>query len=340
MTSRFSRITLYTPHPIDRQQIPLPASIDEQVLASDWPMLVWENLRLGPASRDDVLFCPSFSRPLLARGRSVVATHDAVYHVRPDMFPLSVRLFYRRLYDWSDRHATLIITDAEAVKRDIVHFCGVPAGKIRVTYLAPAECFGLVKDRAELDRVRRQYVGSNTPFFLFVGKMSGRRSLPHLLDAFAQFKRRTGSGHRLLLVGLNPNQLDVRGLTRERNIEADVKSSGYVDDEELNRLYNAALSFVMPSVYETSSLPVMEAQATGLPVICIENPGMTEITGNAALRIPRLESSLLCDAMVRLAEDASLRGELSAQGLRNAARFSWRRCSADTLAVLEEAALQ
>jgi glycosyltransferase involved in cell wall biosynthesis len=82
----------------------------------------------------------------------------------------------------------------------------------------------------------------------------------------------------------------------------------------------------------------MEAQATGLPVICIENPGMREILGDAAVAIPRLEAPLLCDAMMRVAGDAALRARLSEQGLQSAARFSWQRCAAETLAVLEDAA--
>jgi glycosyltransferase involved in cell wall biosynthesis len=338
-TSRFTEITIYTPRPLDRRAIPLPSNIRERVLASDWPMLLWENVRLAAASRDEVVFCPSFSRPLLLRGRSVVATHDAVYHVRPDLFPASVRLFYRRLYDWSDRHAALVITDGEAVKREIVRYCGVPAGNVRVTYLAPADCFAPLADRHAATAAAVKYVGADVPFFLFVGKMSGRRSLPPLFEAFALFKQRTGLPHRLLLVGLNPHNLDLGDVARRLGIADDVRYSGYVDDGDLNRLYNAAQAFVMPSVYETTSLPVMEAQSTGAPVICIDSEGMREITGNAALMFPRLEPALLSDAMARLAGDPALRERLRTAALASASRFTWKRCAAATMAVLEEAAL-
>ncbi len=338
-SGRFTAITLYTPRPIDRTLMPLPGNIEERILRSDWPMLLWETVRLAAASRDDVVFCPSFSRPLLLRGRAVVATHDAVYHVHPELFPASVRVFYRRLYDWSDRHAALVITDGEAVKRDIVQYCGVPAAKVRVTYLAPADCFAPLAHRGQAEAARLKYVGADVPFFLFVGKMSGRRSLPPLLEAFAQFRQRTGLPHRLLLVGLNPHHLDLGGLTSRLGIHEAVRYTGYVDDEVLNRLYNAAQGFVMPSVYETTSLPVMEAQATGAPVICIDSAGMREITGGAALLIARLDPALLGDAMARLADDPVLRDRLRADGLASASRFSWARCAAETMAVLEEAAL-
>ena len=287
-----------------------------------------------------MLFCPSFSRPILARGRTVVATHDVIYHVRPELFPASVRHFYTRLYDWSDRHAALVITDGEAVKRDIVRHCGIDAGKVRVTYLAPAACFVPLADRREAEAAREKFVGAAVPFFLFVGKMSGRRSLPPLLEGFAEFKRRTRLPHRLLLVGLNPHQLDLATLTSRLGIDETVRYSGYVDDDDLNRLYNAAEAFVMPSVYETTSLPVMEAQATGAPVICIDSEGMREITQAAAIMLERLDAGLIAGALERVAGDAELRAALRRDGLRSAARFSWARCAAETMAVLEEAALR
>lgn len=339
-TSRFDEITIYTPRPLDRRLVVLPPNIRERVLGPPWPMLVWENLRLGPVATDDVLLCPSFSRPLVARGRTVVATHDVIYHVRPELFPASVRLFYRRLYDWSDRHAALVITDGEAVKREIVEHCGIPGERVRVTYLAPADCFVPLADRRQAEPARLTFVGADVPFFLFVGKMSGRRSLPPLVEAFAQFKRRTGLPHRLLLVGLNPRQLDLGALTSRLGIEDAVRYTGYIGDEDLNRLYNAATAFVMPSVYETTSLPVMEAQATGAPVICIDSEGMREITQGAAIMIARLDAALLADAMVRLANEPSLAERLRREGLQSAARFSWARCAAETMAVLEEAVLR
>ena len=77
---------------------------------------------------------------------------------------------------------------------------------------------------------------------------------------------------------------------------------------------------------------------TGLPVICIDTPGMVEITGGAALRVPRLEPELLAEAMATLARDADMRADLSRRGRQNAARFSWQKCAAETVAVLEEAA--
>lgn len=334
---RFAEVTIYTARPLDRAEVPLPDNVREVVLRSDRPMLVWENLLLGPAATDDVLFCPSYSRPLRARGRTVVATADAVSVLHPELFPPAVRVFYNPLYGWSARHATRVVAATEASRQDIGRGWGVPLEKIRAVPLAPAEVFRPIDDRATVAQARARHVGADAPFFLFVGKLSGRRSLPPLLEAFAQLKR-AGSPHKLLLVGLNPRQVDLARLTSGLGVQEDVKHAGYVTDAELAALYNAAEAFVMPSVYETVSLPVMEAQASGTPVICIDTPGMREVTGAAALLVPRLEKQPLAEAMATLAGDPERRRRLAADGLVNARRYSWRRCAAETLEILHEAA--
>lgn len=331
-------VTIYTPEPVNREALGVPDSMRQAVLHPAWRMLLWENLRLGPFVGDDVLFCPSFSRPLFTRARTVVATHDMVYRVRPELFPTSVR-FYSRLYEWSDRHATLVITDAEAVKEEIVHYCGVSPDKVRVTYLAPAPVFcRLESPSSATAAVRRQWLGADVPFFLFVGKVTGRRSLPMVLEAFAELKRRGASEHRLMLAGVGTDARSLIEVIRRLGIESSVRYAGYVPDEDLNALYNSATALLSAAVYETSSLPVMEAQAAGLPVICFRNPGMSEITGGAAEMYDRAEPSIVADAMCRVAGDASYRAELSTRGLASARRFSWERCARETMDILVEAA--
>ncbi len=333
----FANITFYSPAEVNRAEVPLPANVDSTVLRSAWPMLVWENIRLAWRAQEDVLFCPSYTRPLLTRCRTVVVTHDAVQQIHPELFPVSVRLFYNRLYGWSARHARLVITDSNAGREDIVRYWRVPREKIRVIYLAPAEFLHRITDPSDL-RAARDITGTDAPFFLFVGKISGRRNLPCLLEAFAQFQAAAKTPHALVLAGLNPRGLNLDEIATRRGIADSLKYCEYLGDEQINLLYNAAEALVMPSVYETVSLPVMEAQAVGTPVICIDTGGMREITGGAALYVEKLEPELLARAMLQLANDDSLKVTLSAGGLASASRFSWERCSRETMAVLAEAA--
>ena len=140
------------------------------------------------------------------------------------------------------------------------------------------------------------------------------------------------------MVGLNIHSIDVAGLIEKLGIKDEVTNPGYVSDEELNLIYNAAEAFISPSVYETICLPVMEAQAAGVPVVCIDTPGMREATGDSAMLIPQLEVDEVVEAMSKMAADLALRRGLSERGLIYSKRFSWQKCAADVLSVLAEAA--
>ncbi len=333
---RFDRVTVYSPRPVDRRQVPFPESIREQVMGPAARMLLWENLRLGPAAADDVLFCPSYSRPVAVRARTVVAMHDATSKMYPELYGPRQRL-YNRLYGWSAARATLVLTSTEAARADVARWWEVPASKIRVVPLAAADHFRVLSDREAVRRATERLLGWSEPYFLFVGKTAGRRRVPMLLEAFAAFRPRQSVPHKLVLTGPRPT-FEFEEMLRQLGIEGEVKHSGVVSDEDLNALYNGAEAVVCPSVYETVSLPIMEAQAAGVPVVCVETPGSREITGGAALFMPRLDVPHLVDALTRAASPGSVRADLSAAGLQNARQFSWRRTAVETLDVLAEAA--
>ncbi len=335
---RFEEVTLYTPRALDRKRIGLPDHFRERVLPSDAPMLVWENTRLAAIADDDVVFHPSYSRPLISRGRTVVVTYDATSQLYPELFPVSVRLFYNRLYGWSARRATAVITMTETARNEIADCWDVDRDKIEVIRLAPAEVFHPLEDRPRATEFAAGMVGEEAPFFLFVGKLSGRRNIPVLMEGFAGFKRRTGASHRLVMVGPATGEAWIGELAERHGVSGDVVRGRYVTDDELNLLYNAATALIMPSTYETISFPVMEAQATGTPVVCVDTPGARENAGGAALFVSRMAAPELAEALARLASDESLRADLAARGLAHSRTFSWPRSATETLDVLARAA--
>ncbi len=334
---QFDEINFYTPKPIDRNEIPLPENFKVRVLQSDKPMLVWENTSMALAADDDVVFCPSYTRPIFARGKTVVVTHDATSKMYPELFSLSSRYFYNPFYGWCARNATEVITSTEAARQDIARVWKVPLEKIHVTRLAIADSFKPLQNDARVAEMRERQTGG-APFFFFVGKLSGRRNVPRLLESFAKFKQDTSFPHKMIIVGPDTASLNITLIGEELGISEHLIRLKYASDEDLNLLYNAAEAFVMPSTYETLSFPVMEAQAVGKPVICVETPGALENTGGAAFFISKLEVSEMAKAMSQIAGDAALRHELSEKSLANAQTFSWQKCSAETLAVLTKAA--
>jgi len=202
---------------------------------------------------------------------------------------------------------------------------------------AADESFGPLPLSTDRNALRLRLTGFDEPYFLFAGKISGRRNLPRLLDALAEFRRSSSHPHRLVMVGPPQATRELELMAENLGIRQHVVTRGFASDVELNQLYNCADAFVMPSTYETVSFPIMEAQAAGTPVICVDTPGSREMTGGEAVLIPRLDVRDLVAAMASIASDSAFRASIAERGMANCRRFSWARCAAETLDICAEA---
>jgi glycosyltransferase involved in cell wall biosynthesis len=301
-------------------------------------MLVWETAVLGPRVRDEVLWCPGFTRPLYARSTVVVSTHDLGPWLYPDLYGVRGRLFDRYWHKWSARHAALVITDNENTKEDIVTHYRVSRDRIRVIPLAPTAAFRRAADPVQARATRMSLFGLDAPFFLNVGTQSMRRNVPRIVAGFARFKRETRHPHRLVLVGKGNPDTDIGALSRSLGVGTDVTHFEFVDDARLNEIYNAADAFVMAATYDATSLTVLEAQVTGTPVLIPNVPGLRAVSGDHALVYGDPAEETIAAALTRVVEDADLRALLTAAGLRHAQALSWEKTARSILEVLVEAA--
>lgn len=338
----FDDIRFYSHLPLDRNDIPLPEAIRHERIGPAMRMLFWENLRLGPAVEDDVLFCPSFSRPRVTRAKTVVTVYEATLALYPQYFPRNHFFarpeIYIPIYRWSAQNATLVLTTTEAAKNDIMKAFGVPAERIRNAPLAPAPEFVPIRDQAALRSIREKYFGADVPYFLFVGKLTPRRNVPMLMEAFAKIKQKHKLPHKLLVAGMNTTGFDLAGHAKSLGIVEHFVHTGYVPNEDLLLLYNASDCFVLPYSYEALSLTTMEAQAVGVPVITTDVPGLRETTGGHAVLIREAAVEPLAEAMLRIAEDRQLHRELAETGPEFMKQFTWERTARATLDTLWEAA--
>jgi glycosyltransferase involved in cell wall biosynthesis len=336
----FDATTFYTGHRADRGELRVPDNIALRMLLSDRPMLVWENTRFARAAGEDVAFHPSFSIPFWRRGKTVVTTHEIIAVLHPDHFPANQR-YYNQLYRWSALNATRVITDSEIARDDIVREWGVAPEKIRAVRLAPDDVFGPRDGDPAVHDAHVRYVGDETPFFLSVGKLGGRRNVPLLLEAYAEYVRRCGDGrtpNRLVLIGKDTQGIGIPERTRELGLTEHLVHHTFISDEDLILLYNAAQVYVTPAVYEPVSLPVPEAQKSGTPILAFDNEGLRELTGDSAVLVPRIDARSMAEGMERIAGDEALRARLSEEGMRRVAPFTWERTAEEHLEVLAEAA--
>ena len=206
--------------------------------------------------------------------------------------------------------------------------------KVVVTYLAAALEFQLVA-QPEANRIRELY--DLDQYIFTVGALEPRKNLIRLLQAFARLRAEGYSG---LLVHAGPNGWqyeDVMVEVRRLELNSSVRFLGRVPMQDLIGLYNAALLFVYPSLYEGFGLPVLEAMACGCPVVTSNVSSLPEVAGDAAILVDPYDVQQLAVAMQEVWTNPNCAHELTQRGRTQAQRFSWERCAQETLAVYRQA---
>jgi glycosyltransferase involved in cell wall biosynthesis len=230
-----------------------------------------------------------------------------------------------------------VLTLSEFSRQDIVRRYGVPPEKVVVAPCAADPMFRPLHDEARLADVRARY-GTGERFILCVGNLQPRKNLGTLIDAYVRLRRANATRHKLVLIGRTAWLYDdIFAVARASGYAGELVFTGYVPDEDLVALDNAADLVVYPSIFEGFGLPPLEAMACGTPVVTAQGSSFPEVVGDAALTVDPLDAEALATAIATLLSDAGLRARFSARGLERAATFSWE-ASARAIAAVYAAA--
>jgi glycosyltransferase involved in cell wall biosynthesis len=237
---------------------------------------------------------------------AVLTVQDLSFERDPQLMGRLDRATFRAVVPRSVRRAVRVLAISERTKHDLVELYGVEESKVVVTPLGVDPSF------RPAERGRGTYV-------LFVGAIQQRK------DPLAAAAAAAAAG--LPLVAVGPEK-DARLAGELRRAGVDVR--GYVPKDELVRLYRGAAALVLPSRYEGFGLPVVEAMASGTPVVATPDEALREVAGDAAVFA---EPHALADGLRRAIEE---RERLVPAGLERARLFSWDETARRTLAVYRE----
>ncbi len=176
------------------------------------------------------------------------------------------------------------------------------------------------------------------PSYLLSARLSPRKNLLRLLDALVLLHEREWD-IPLVVAG----KAGWKSGSIERKMELLVQRHlvhriGYVDDRDLPGLYQAATLFAYPSLYEGFGLPVLEAMASGVPVVSSNTSSLPEVAGDAAILINPMETDEIADAIQRILTDDDVRLSMRERGQQRAKAFSWTHTAEETLAVYHRTA--
>jgi glycosyltransferase involved in cell wall biosynthesis len=233
------------------------------------------------------------------------------------------------------RRAARVIAVSDATRTELLARYRLPSGRVAVIPEAASAAFA-PPAAAALATVRARY-GLARPYVLFVGFLEPKKNLRTLLEAVARLRRRGAwGGIELLIVGAPGWGADPAPHLDALGLQDTVRFLGPVPDADLPALYGGALAFAFPSLWEGFGLPVLEAMASGAPVVASNRGALPEVTAGAAL-LAEPAPAPFAEALGTLLGDAALRERLRVAGLARAAEFSWERTARETLAVYRAA---
>lgn len=291
------------------------------------------------ALRAEALHVPGFDAPGWKPCPVILTVHDLIGRLFPQNLPPVSRFYWSRWLPFSVRFADHIIADSEHTRQDIVRLLKFDPSRITVIPLAAGAQYQPIGLADTLQGFRHKYHLPDR-FILFVSTLEPRKGIDTLLEAYAALVQITPTVPLVITGkrGWYTEQLFAQ--VKQLRLETRVIFTDYVPDEDMPALYNCADVLAFPSRYEGFGLTVLEAMACGTPVICSNTSSLPEVAGDAALLVPPDDASALMRALQRVLHDASLHKWMKAQGLQQAARFSWARTAQETLAVYERTATQ
>jgi glycosyltransferase involved in cell wall biosynthesis len=256
----------------------------------------------------------------------VITVHDLI----PFIKPRSIADFLVRNKMLSVANADYIICVSESTKRDLLRFMHVDPKKVRVIYHGVDH--ELFKPRDKLEARRRLGWPLDRPIILNVGSEEPRKNIPVLLKSF---KRLLNSVPDALLVRVGERTVHMEKLIRNLHLSNRVLYRRASPDE-VALYYNAADLLVHTAYYEGFGNPLLEAMASGLPVIAGNRTSIPEVVGDAGILIDPFDIEGFADWMREVLTDEDLRDRLSEEGYKRSLKFSWEKCAKETLEVYRE----
>jgi glycosyltransferase involved in cell wall biosynthesis len=262
--------------------------------------------------------------PLKTRTKTLNVIHDLNFEQHPEHLPLSLRRFYCKYFPKFAQKASRIATVSEFSKKDIINKYKIDDAKIDVVYNGSNENFKPISEE-EITKIQSQY-SQGKPFFLFVGTLHPRKNLINLFKAFDNFKSKSNSDFKLIIVGKKMWWTkEIKTAYSQLKFIDDIVFTGRVNENELYKITASAYALTYVPIFEGFGIPLVEAMSCGVPIITSNVTSMPEVVEEAGILVDPFSIDDIAEAMLKIASDKNLRNELAQKSKVQAKKFSWEK---------------
>lgn len=268
----------------------------------------------------------------------VLTIHDLIPLIYPKYYPSGIKGGIKFLINkfLIKKYVDRIITISETSKKDICRFLNVDPKIVGVVYIAPKKIITKLERGKWIEEIKSKY---NLPdkFVLFDHGVNYNKNIPTLVKACRVSKI------PLAIVGKeteNIGKLDLNHpeLSHLKDVDfSDVLKLGYVNDEDLNKLFNLAYIYVQPSYYEGFGMPPLEAMTVGCPIIASRTQALVEVCGDACLYFDPKNIDELVEKINMFKNSSSLRNNYIKRGFEQVKKYSWEKTAEETLEIYAKA---
>jgi len=299
-----------------------------------WHLNVLKDLKI---EQPNLFFAPtSYIIPALAPRwlKVIITVHDLVAFLFPTSHNAKAVIIERLTLRRAVKKASHIFVVSENTQKDLLKRFKYPQSRIHLVPCAPADFFKEPAKTEDLLKFRQQYQLPEK-FILAVGTLEPRKNFGTLIKSFVLIKNKLPDS-KLVIVGKKGWKYQhIEERLKEFNLQDDVIFPGYLDAEDLKKMYTLATVFVFPSLYEGFGIPPLEAMACGCPVVSSNVASLPEVVGDAGILIDPKNARKIADSVVSLVENDQIRNMLIERGKRRAEKFSWQQSAEAALAVFD-----
>jgi glycosyltransferase involved in cell wall biosynthesis len=267
-----------------------------------------------------------------------LSIHDLIPILYPEFFKSHEDTPAKRAINGLDAESWALCV-SQRTKDDLCNYSkSINPSRVFVTHLAASELFYQCTNSLQIKLVRKKYQIPDVPYILSLSTLEPRKNIEHTIRCFSALVHQEKiQDLHLVLVGTKGWDYDsiFSEVTKNPTLKERVIVTGYIADEDLAALYSGAMTFVYPSFYEGFGLPPLEAMQCGVPVITSNTSSLPEVVGDAGIMLDPKDTDGLCQSLLKLYYDSSLRKSMSERSLKQAKNFSWERCTQETIKAYE-----